>query len=329
MSQDFPGVDAPASGGASAPGIYLFPFPAGGGVFPIIPEMTGGDTRFAKDYAPSIEGLTNRTNWLFHRTPDFFSGGDYVSGFRALLQFGNTWYLDRSWNNGTEAVVQIYGPTGGGTASLDVFAGGGNGNAIRGTGFGGGAGVLGIGTNGVRGTAATGTNGTGVAGTGDGSGTGVVGVGGTTGVGGDFTGNGGNPAIIARGPVDFGASLASPSTAPGLGAMWADQIVKCAGNVTTSGTTANATVNGGFNIASAFCANLSGGSFKSLRIQMAQAMSGTNYVVTVSLPTNTSGWTPYVNIVDTTHFDLSFYTGGSGPEPVDNVVLQWFFIVVG
>lgn len=111
--------------------------------------------------------------------------------------------------------------------------------------------------------------------------------------------------------------------------MWANQIVKCAGNVTTSGTTANATVNGGFNIASAFCANLSGGSYKSLRIQMAQAMSGADYIVTVSLPGNTSGWTPYVNVVDASNFDLSFYAGSSGPQPVDNVALQFFFIVVG
>ena len=88
MSQPFPGQDAPATGGVSAPGQLKFPFPAGHGIFPGTTEMVGGDTRFASTYAPSIEGLTNRTNYLANRLWDTVSGGDY-SAWIGGLTIGN------------------------------------------------------------------------------------------------------------------------------------------------------------------------------------------------------------------------------------------------
>lgn len=175
--QLFPGI-APltvATSGAG-PGVIVTSGPTDThGWWPGPFEAQGNDPRSAANLMAMGEALTDRTNWIGWRVADFIFGGDYIALFRGLVQFGNVWTLDRSWNNGTEAVVQIFGPTGGGN-SLDVFAGGGNGNAVRGSGFGTGSGLVGIGgATGAGGNFTGGaTGGNGVACTGTGNSNGLV-----------------------------------------------------------------------------------------------------------------------------------------------------------
>lgn len=166
--QLFPGI-APltvATSGAG-PGVIVTSGPTDThGWWPGPFEAQGNDPRSAANLMAMGEALTDRTNWIGWRVADFIFGGDYIALFRGLVQFGNVWTLDRSWNNGTEAVVQIFGPTGGGDA-LAVFAGGANGNAIKAQAFGAGLSLNGIGT--VQGVAKTGTDTPGGDFTGDGT----------------------------------------------------------------------------------------------------------------------------------------------------------------
>lgn len=332
MPQPFPGVDAPVSGGSSGPGVYKLPFPAGGGVFPSLQEMVGGDSRYASSYAPSIEGLTNRTNYLFMRTPDWISGFDGRSLFKGNVKVANTLMVDHSAisDSGT-AVIGIGGANNGAGGS---FTGSGNGNGVEGfasgTGFaavygvGGttGYGVYGMSGTGavaaVRGDAHTGSNADGVLGVGDGTGAGVRGTGSIFG-----------PALAAHlGPVYIDTAEIGGQD-PGQNCMWANMFPKAWIHVSYDGA-GGVTINGDVNINHSTTTILSA---NVAQIGFVRAMASQYYAVSWSILNGmaTNRWVAQLQSMTSGGFTFKIYvtTEAAVDFNAGGVAFDVMFTIVG
>lgn len=75
------------------------PTPNGYGVWPTPDCATGGDDRSAQNLMTAVQGVTNRSNWLWWRTLDHVSGGVYT--FTATITLKNTYV----WNGGTVRIT--------------------------------------------------------------------------------------------------------------------------------------------------------------------------------------------------------------------------------
>jgi hypothetical protein len=236
MSNPYPGNGALGTGSGGYGNILNSGGPSfATGNWPTPIEATGNDNRTAANLMAAVESLTDRTNWLGWRTPDWISGGDYRTGFLSVtpVQIASVLVIDRSaLTDGLTTLTLKGASSGGGGGSGGVplsciaqgtvgqcaanFAAAGAFAAIVCTGgtsasaSGPGASLTGgtlAGGHGATCTAGAGSNGNGATCTGDGYGVGVLALGSSAGGAAlQATGSAANADAIRATPAGTGAA---------------------------------------------------------------------------------------------------------------------------
>lgn len=249
-------------------------------------------------------------------------GGDGIHAFGTAGGYGAVFQGSASGGYGVSAVGGAGSPGayGQGGTNADGTVGLGNGTGVGGRFTGGatGDGVVGVSSAAAGGTFTGGGTGNGVDGVGGASdGAGVTGEGGGNGNGGNFFGSGTGYALLLSHLTGLVAKAHFLGAQPASSDAFSNTITKLsiikAWGLVIAGTAPSLPV--GFNVTGVA---LTGVAPKSIRVTMASAMSGTNYIVVV-FPCNVGNTTPSTNVcsaynMSTTTFDFGAVTSQTGVQ---------------